>query len=309
MIETEIMERLKNKPYLMNMGAGNLAKLFKVSRDTIYSLKNKIREKKDEKLIKVPKILIFDIETAPLRAYVWSRWKQNIFLEQTIAEWFCICWSAKWLYANETMVDVLTPEEIINEDDSRIMEKLWHLFDEADIIIAHNGIRFDIAKCNSRFILLGFPPPSTYQVIDTKVVTAKQFGFSSNKLDALAGYFGIEHKMDTDFDLWVRCLKGDAEALQYMATYNIKDTEILEEVYLKLRPWIKNHPNVGMYLDSKEPICSSCGSHTLESTGKYYYTQTAKYELFRCECGALSRGRVNLLNKDVRKNLITRIPK
>lgn len=302
MTETEILDRLRAKPYLMNMGAGNLAKLFKVKRDTIYKLKSQVRSN-------LPKILIFDIETSPMKAYVWSRWKQNIHLEQTLAEWFCISWSAKWLYADETMHDVLTPEEILKEDDKRIMARLWQLFDEADITIAHNGIDFDIPRCNSRFILLGFPPPSTYQVIDTKRVAAKQFGFSSNKLDALAGYFGIEHKMDTDFELWAKCMMGDKEALGYMEMYNIKDTEILEEVYLKLRPWIKNHPNVGMYLDSKEPICASCGSHELTPIDKYHYTQTAKYQLYRCKCGALSRGRVNLLDKVKMKSLVTRIPK
>lgn len=303
MTETEIIDRFKERPYLLNMGAGRLAKLFKVNRNDIYKFKNSARNGT------IPKILIFDIETSPMKAYVWSRWKQNIHLEQTIAEWFCISWSAKWLYANDTMSDVLTPQEILHEDDSRIMKKLWELIDEADIIIAHNGIDFDIPKINSRFLLLGFPPPSTYQVIDTKRVAAKQFGFSSNKLDALAGYFGIEHKMDTDFELWAKCLAGDEEALHYMQIYNIKDVDILEEVYLKLRPWIKNHPNVAAYLGSKEPICSNCGSHHLTPIDKYYYTQTAKYQLYRCKCGALSRGRNNLLPKDIMRNLTTRIPK
>lgn len=134
------------------------------------------------------------------------------------------------------MSNVLTPEEVIKEDDSRIVKNLWKLLDEADIVIAHNGKRFDIPKINSRFILNGCPPPSFYKQIDTKEVASRNFGFSSNKLDALAGYFNIRHKDDTDFDLWVRCLKGDKKALQYMEKYNIGDIEILEKVYLKLRP-------------------------------------------------------------------------
>ena len=127
-----------------------------------------------------------------------------------------ICWSAKWLGSDEVFSECLTPEEILSEDDTRISKQLWLLMDQADIVIAHNGKKFDVPKMNSRFILAQLPPPSSYIQIDTKEVAAKQFGFSSNKLDALAGYFGIEHKDDTDFELWVRCMKGEQEALDYI---------------------------------------------------------------------------------------------
>lgn len=30
---------------------------------------------------RLPKILIFDIETAPVKAYVWKTWKENISLD------------------------------------------------------------------------------------------------------------------------------------------------------------------------------------------------------------------------------------
>ena len=52
----------------------------------------------NNKTNKFPKILLFDVETAPMRAYVWGRWKQNISLNETISEWYMLCWSAKWLY-------------------------------------------------------------------------------------------------------------------------------------------------------------------------------------------------------------------
>ena len=81
-----------------------------------------------------------------------------------------------------------------------------------------------------------------------------------------------------------------------MSKYNKRDTAILEEVYLRMRPWIKGHPNVGNLISSEEPVCSICGSTDLEKLeGEYYYTSIGKYELFRCKnCGAISRGRKNL---------------
>lgn len=242
-----------------------------------------------------PRVLIFDIETSPMKAYVWRMWKENIHLEQVISDWFCIAWSAKWLYSEDIMGDVLTPEEVKTEDDGRIMKSLWTLINEADIVVAHNGNKFDIPRINSRFIINGLAPTKPYFSVDTCQIARKQFGFSSNKLDALAGYFNIPHKMDTDFNLWKRCLEGDIEALEYMLDYNKKDVAILEEIYLKLRPWIKNHPNMGN-LEGKEMACSNCGSTNLvPMTGKYYYTSVGKYQLYRCSaCGAVSRERFSI---------------
>ena len=248
----KVLNLFKSKPYLVIMGAKKISKRYEVSIESIMKARKIIQQNKNN--IKTAKILIFDIETSPLKAYVWSRWKQNIYLDQTISEWFMICWSAKWLGSNKVLSECVSPEEILKEDDTRIVKKLWSLIDEADIVIAHNGKKFDVPKMNARFILAGLPPTSSYTQIDTREVASKQFNFSSNKLDALAGYFNIEHKDDTDFNLWVDCLKGDQSALDYMRKYNEKDVTILEKVYLKLRPWIKNHPNIALYIESDNMI-------------------------------------------------------
>lgn len=276
-------------------------RMTKEERNALHNFRQTKRFKDDVK------ILIFDIETAPMQAYVWSRWKQNIYLEQTISEWFMLCWAAKWV-GGEVMSDCVTPEEALKEDDKRITKSLWMLFDEADIVVAHNGNSFDIPKMNARFAVHNMKPPTPYRRIDTKVVAAKQFGFSSNKLDALAGYFGIRHKDETSFDLWKRCVSGDKEALDYMLKYNIGDVEILEKVYFKLRPWIKNHPNIALYIESDEEICPYCGSHNLNDTGTFSYTQVSKFSNVRCEdCEGVARRRVSEYPKNKRKNLVTSV--
>ena len=66
-------------------------------------------------------------------------------------------------------------------------------------------------------------------------------------------------KMDTDFELWAQCMQGNDSSLEYMEKYNRYDVELLEEVYLKLRPWIKSHPNVGLYMETEESVCANCG--------------------------------------------------
>lgn len=302
------LQLLKSKTYLATMGANTVAKRYGYTAKEIVEAKKLFysRERENKKP-GFPKILIFDIETAPMTAYVWKRWKENISLDQTISEWFIICWSAKWLGEDGVLGECLTPEEIVAEDDKRITEALWKVLDEADIVIAHNGKNFDIPKANSRFIIHGLPPCSPYRQIDTCESSKKVFGFSSNKLDALATYFGVPNKDETDFDLWKRCLKGEREALDYMFRYNKNDTLILEKVYLRMRPWIPGHPNANLYYEGNSPICPVCGSTHIIETNSSLYTSVSKFKVFRCEdCGALSRGRINTYSKD-RKKLVSSI--
>jgi DNA-directed RNA polymerase subunit RPC12/RpoP len=294
----KLIDKFREKPYMLEMGAGKLAKALKVSVEEIKEAKYAIRrERMMSETVKLdkhkaPKILLLDIETAPLRAFVWKLWKQNIYIDQIISEWFMLTWAAKWLLEPGIVSQKLTPDEARSEDDTRIVETLWHLLNQADYVISHNGKTFDIPKIKTRFLLQGLPPTTYYQQIDTKEVARKEFGFSSNKLDHLAKVLGLECKLDTDFSLWKGCLEGNPESLSYMEEYNKHDVEILEEVYLKLRPYIKAHPNYNLFIDSNEPVCPHCGGKELTFVGYYYFTQTGKYRNYRCmSCGALSRER------------------
>ena len=107
------------------MGAIKIAKQFKLNPEDVKRARAAYYKKESNQ----PRILIFDIETSPLKAYVWRRWKQNIHLDQTLSEWFMISWAAKWLDEPEVMGEVLTPEEILKEDDSRITLSVWKLVD------------------------------------------------------------------------------------------------------------------------------------------------------------------------------------
>lgn len=90
-----------------------------------------------------------------------------------------------------------------------------------------------------------------------------------------------------------------------MQQYNDQDIIVLEELYLKLRPWIKNHPNLGVYVENNEPTCKVCSSKKLTYIDKYHYTTTGKFEVYRCDdCGALNRRRLNSYDKDKKENLL-----
>jgi predicted RNA-binding Zn-ribbon protein involved in translation (DUF1610 family) len=261
---------------------------------------------KMEKIQTSAKVLILDIETAPISAYVWGIWNQNVHLPQIKTDWFCLTWAAKWLFEDKVYSAKLKPEEVLRQDDKRIMEGIWKLVNEADIVIAHNAEKFDIPKLNSRFILNGLNPPLPYQVIDTLRHIRRQFGFTSNKLDYVNKLLNLERKKETSFELWDNCMKGDRKALKEMEDYNVQDVRILEETYLQIRPWIKPHPNMGLFiLDETEHRCPSCGSGELKDQGKCYNTSANIYELFRCEnCNSVSRKRLGAATIKQKRHLL-----
>jgi DNA polymerase elongation subunit (family B) len=299
----EIVIKMQNKPYILEMGKGKLSRWFRCTVDEIREAKRIVR-KKD---IKLPKVLYLDIETAPLRSFTWRLWKQDIPTGAIISDWFMLSWAAKWQGSEGVMSQSLKRNEVFEEDDRRIVETLWHLLDQADIVCTHNGERFDIPKIRSRFLVNGLPPTSNYLQIDTLKIVRKEFGFSSNKLDYIAKILGIEGKLPTGLDLWIRCMKGETAALKQLEEYNRNDVIVLENVYMKLRPYMKSHPNFNMWSNINTPVCPHCGSNNLIEEKSSYYTQTGQYKTHRClDCGAVSRERKSILPKE--KSILVSIP-
>ena len=254
------------------------------------------------------KIFLFDIETAPLRGYMWGMWNQNIAYGQLLKEWYMLTWAGKFLGEDDTYVDSLHLHDRFLDDpsdDYQIVASLHYMIDQADIVVAHNAKKFDVKKMNARFLHHGFEPPSPYKVVDTLEEAKKHFAMTSNRLDALGEALGLGRKIDTGgFELWDRCCNGDPEAFEEMVEYNVGDIELLEAVYLKLRPWMKNHPNLGLYTDNEHPECPKCGSSNLHWRG-YAMTPLGKFHRFQCQdCGGWGRERVTALPKEKRRALV-----
>lgn len=238
------------------------------------------------------KILLFDIETAPNLGYIWGKYEQNV-LEFT-RDWYMLCFAAKWLDSKGVITSALPDFKLYkkdSEDDTEVVKALWKLFDEADIIIAHNGNNFDIKKANAKFLMQGLTPPSFYQKIDTLKVARRYFKFDSNKLDDLGEYLKVGRKAETGgFALWKGCMEGKSSSWNKMVKYNKQDVVLLEEVYLKLRPWMDSHPNRNL-LDNTLKMCPICGSDKLHRRG-FRLTRVSKFQRYQCQsCGGWSDSR------------------
>lgn len=237
------------------------------------------------------KILFFDLETAPLLAYIWRPSDDYVTSERLVRDSWIICWSAKWAHEKKVHVGVVTPAEAISQDDARIVRDLADMIREADIIVAHNGDRFDIPMFNSRLLLLGEEPLGPVQTIDTLKIARANFRLAYNKLDYLAQILGIGQKLKTGFDLWQKCYHGDQKALNDMSKYNIKDVILLEEVFNRLKPYAKSLKRL-MEPDVPDQFaCPMCGSQNLTKRG-YARTQSCTYTKYQCgNCKRYSRSR------------------
>lgn len=244
-----------------------------------------------------PRIVVLDLETSPIESWTWGIWEVNVGLDMVKTDWSILAFCAKELGKKAyEYLDTSGRGAAKIRDDSSLLKRLWHVLDEADIIIGQNVRRFDIKKVNSRLIQAGYCPYSPVRVIDTLEVAKRQFGFTSNKLAWTSKYLTdepkSEHRAFPGFSLWKECLADNAKAWAEMKKYNIRDVTATEKLYLKMRPWIANHPNLGVYSGNNgHHKCPSCGSENVQRRGKAT-TQAFQYWRYQCtDCGSWSKGK------------------
>ena len=234
-----------------------------------------------------PRILLLDIETFPDVAYVWSVYDANAIAIRD--HWYMISYAYRWYRAGRIVCRTLADTK--SRTDRLLAKEIHALMDEADIIVAHNGVDFDVKKINARLIVHGFTPPSPYKVVDTKRAVKQVAGFSSNKLDWLCQQLGLGHKVEHEgFPLWRACAEqNDPAAWRKMARYNKHDVRLLGDLYELISPWIRQ-PNAALYGDDLRCVNPACRSTALHIYPRLYYASTRAYRRYQCEaCGKWAR--------------------
>lgn len=195
------------------------------------------------KLNKEPRILVFDIETAPMRADVWGLFDQNIGLNQVIDDWFVLSYSAKWLDDPPSKMLYMDQSKVRNiRNDKKLLTGIRDLLDQADIVVTQNGIKFDSKKLNAQFEFWGIQAPSSYRHHDLLRISKKYFNLPSYKLEYMSNKFNkkykkLKHKRFPGHDLWRECMKKNQKAWKEMKRYNIHDVLATEELYNRFKKW------------------------------------------------------------------------
>lgn len=251
--------------------------------------------------MKKPRVLIYDVETAPLQVYAWGLFDQNIGLNQIKTDRHLLAWAAKWLGDKKVIyADQRAAKNV--ENDKKLVKSLADLLNEADVVVTQNGKKFDNKIVNARLAFHGLKPPGVAKQIDTCQLARKHFGFTSNKLEYLSDklntkYKKLSHAKFSGFTLWRECLAGNLAAWREMEKYNKHDVLATEELYTKLAPW-GTGVDFNLYTDKLSRVCNCGGKykrdgHSYGSAGKFQ-----RYECTSCGHKTQDRGKANNLLSD-----------
>lgn len=230
----------------------------------------------------LPKLLFVDIETSPNIGYFWRPGsKVNIGFDNILIERQIICICYKWIGDSKVKSIAWNHEE---DTDKYLLEEFLEVADKAELIVTHNGDRFDIPWIKGRIAIHGLQPLTKLVSIDTLKLCRTNFGFNSNRLDYLGQVLVGDRKIKTGgFDLWKGVMNGDKKALRDMVTYCNQDVNLLEKVFLRILPYVKSLPfNMGLVNGGNKDACPACASEEKIIHG-YYYTATTKKERFKCK--------------------------
>ena len=230
-----------------------------------------------------PRVLTLDIETSPALARIWQLYDITVAVSQIVEPSRVLCYAGKWLGDKRT-----TCVSEFHDGKKVMVQTMWDMLNEADIVVGYNHVRFDIPHMNREFMLAGLVPPSPVQHIDLLTVMRRNFKMMSNKLGYVTDAVGLETKLDTGGQaLWNQVMAGDRAAWDKFRRYNIQDVVITEQLFTLLAPWIKS-PHAGLWTGD---LCScySCGSTRLVAHG-VTRSKTMAWPLTQCaDCGAWNK--------------------
>jgi hypothetical protein len=248
-----------------------------------------------------PRILFIDIETYPNLVLCWDSqlWTGHISIDQIVEPGGLLCLAAKWYGEDEIIF-----KSLWDDGADAMVDAVWYLMNEADTIVHYYGSRFDVPHLNSEIWQKGMVPPLPFKQVDLKVAVSRRFKLPSNKLQFVSQVLNIEGKEEHEgFKLWPRVMAGDPDARARMQSYNSRDTELLEECYESLLPWLPDHPHRNLYTGGSE--CPRCGHENTMQPAGFAYTRLSKYEQFRCfECGSPFRGSKRIAGVGIQDSML-----
>jgi len=214
------------------------------------------------------RVLFLDTENAPNYGTFYGIHDQKIRYSDIISEWFFIC--AQWAWMDDKKVShisVLDDVKMFIKDhtnDKIIVEKIHNLISQADLIVGHNIKGHDLKKIKAKIVEHRLPPLDMPHVIDT-YQWSKEFGFTSRKLGDLCKKLGLQDKLSHDPGIFQRAGQGDVLSIRKVIRYGKGDIMTLKELYLLLRPYAKNHPNMNAFKGF--PCCPRCASVKMQKRG------------------------------------------
>jgi DNA polymerase elongation subunit (family B) len=224
---------------------------------------------------KKPKIVFWDLETTNLNANFG----------------YLLCTGYKELGDKKAKVISISDFPSFKSDptnDKFLVEEFRKVLAEADVTLGWYSSRFDVPYMSSRLLYHGLDvlPPTPH--IDLWRTARYKLRLNSNRLASVAAFLDLEEKTPLTGPIWIKAAAGDKKSIEYVKEHCLQDVEVLEQAYLKLRPLVAQHPNLGL-MSGRDFHCPYCGSSKLQKRG-FLVTPTRRYQRQHCQsCGAWSK--------------------
>lgn len=230
-----------------------------------------------------PKILFWDVESTPLKAYVWRPGQQFVSYKQLVAgshmyTIICICYA--WNDGKPVKKLVF---DYKTQDCSKIIKEFDDLLREADVSIGKNSDRFDMKMlATQRMLTQEYGAPEfAVNTDDLEKQIRRYFALPSYGLDYLSSLLGIGGKDKMEFQDWIDIVektKNGRTALKKMVTYCIKDVGDTRTLWNALSKHFRPKFNYATY--KGDHVCTNCGSKNIKRNGTRMAGKTRKQQWF-----------------------------
>lgn len=239
--------------------------------------------------MKKPKILYYDLETSPLKAYVWQLGKQVVRhgqLDQNHAQYGIICVTYCWNDGKPAKCIDWGYEE---QDTKKLIEEFDKIIKQADFVIGKNSARFDNKMLNACRMFAGLPgyPQWTRYTEDLEKQMRRYFRLPSYALDYVSEQFGLGGKIKMEFSDWINIVEKNEHGLssfKKMIKYGKKDVEDTRKLWQYMEEHFETKINVARFNDNFKG-CRHCGGLNVHKDG-FKYNAGVKYQQYQCnDCG------------------------
>lgn len=135
-------------------------------------------------------------------------------------------------------------------DDKEIVRRTCRLIEAHDVVVAHNGVRFDLPFLRTRAMRWGLPALGEPKVVDPLNILWRKHRLRSNRLGALSDILGLsDKKTPLDLSVWADAmLNGSRRAMNLIVEHCVADVRVLSGVLPHVAPFIKilDHKGSGL---------------------------------------------------------------
>lgn len=265
MTEKGIKEFLLKRPGYQKKGARVLSEILnshgnQVSIGACRRALRSIRLSNKQKTSSQAKVLIYDIETSRVEARLWWSGKQYVNGAQITSDPSVITIAWKWLGEDE--IHCLTWDK--NKSDEKLIKSFLKEYNCADLVIGYNNNRFDNKWINTRALKYDLDVNTYVKSFDIMKQSKSLFRLPSYSMNYLAKYVGVKTKLQhSGLSMWDQIQYGTKKeakkAMEMMVEYNVQDIVVTEQVYLKVRKYMKNPIHLGALKGKSKSSCPTCG--------------------------------------------------